>query len=851
MQFQQESEVEKLMKRLVIGMAAHVDAGKTTLAEALLYKAGTIRHCGRVDNGDAFLDNNPIERERGITIFSKQAILRINDCEITILDTPGHMDFSAETERAISVLDAAVLVISGTDGVQPHTATLWELLRRAGVPVLVFVNKMDISYKSNKELLDDLLKLNNNFVEFNKDFPEHLAEQDEECMNSLLDSGEVPQTLISSAIAARRAFPVLFGSALKSNGVEELLTALEQFIVPKDRSDDFAALVYKITTDEKGARLTHIKVNGGVLKNRMVIDNSRDKISQIRVYNGAKFTTIDVAEPGQLCALAGLSQTFAGQALGAQESVANPLLEPILDYRIILPKGTDLTEALSRFKLLEQEDPQLKFTWNSHLNEIHVEVMGELQLEILQRRITERFMLDVTFDEGNISYRETIAEPIEGVGHYEPLRHYAEVHLLLEPLPLGSGLKFATHCNNLEDNWQGQVISALQERTHIGVLTGSPLTDMKITLVAGRAHQKHTEGGDFRQAAWRAVRQGLASTKSTLLEPFYTFKLEVPVSCVGRALTDLERMGADFAEPSGFTDFSTIKGSCSVYEMRGYQRDVNAYTHGLGRLTLIPKGYFYCHNAQEIINKIGYNHESDVENSADSVFCSHGAAILIKWSDVPKKMHIPYVFHTEKVESPTKSEISSYKQRVATDKELMEIFERTYGRINRKDRVAMRRDRDFEKPAKLPPPKRGEEFLLVDGYNIIFSWDELAETAKLNLDAARAQLINILCNYQGFRRCNVILVFDAYKVKSDREIEEYGNLKVIYTREAETADMFIEKTAYRLSADNRVRVATSDGTEQLIILGSGATRVSAREFKLEVNEINRAIQEILDTMHRK
>lgn len=837
------------MKRLVIGMAAHVDAGKTTLAEAMLYKAGAIRHCGRVDNGDAFLDNNPIERERGITIFSKQAILSINDCEITILDTPGHMDFSAETERAISVLDAAVLVISGTDGVQPHTATLWELLRRAEIPVFVFVNKMDISYKSHKELLDDLFKLNRNFVEFNKDFPKHLAELDEECMNSLLDSGEVPQTLISNAIAARRVFPVLFGSAMKSEGVDGLLKVLEQLAAPKDRYEDFAALVYKITTDEKGARLTHVKINGGMLKNRMVIDNSGDKVSQIRIYNGAKFTSTDTAESGQLCALAGLSQTFSGQALGTQESAANPLLEPILSYRVILPEGTDSTDALSRFKVLEQEDPQLKFTWNSHLNEIYVDVMGELQLEILQKRITERFKLDVRFDNGNISYRETITEPIEGVGHYEPLRHYAEVHLLIEPLPPGSGLKFAANCNNLDENWQSQVISALHEKTHIGVLTGSPLTDVKITLVAGRAHQKHTEGGDFRQAAWRAVRQGLASGKSELLEPFYSFALEVPVGCVGRALTDLERMGADFAEPSGFTDFSTIKGSCSVYEMRGYQREVNAYTHGLGRLTLIPKGYFHCHNAQEIVEKIGYNHESDVENSADSVFCSYGAAELIKWSDVPKKMHIPYVFRAENVELPTKSEISSYKQRVATDKELMEIFERTYGRINRANRVAMRRDKDFEKPVKLPPPKRGEEFLLVDGYNIIFSWNELSEIARLNLDAARAQLINILCNYQGFRRCNVILVFDAYKVKSDREMEEYGSLKVIYTREAETADMFIEKTAHRLSADNRVRVATSDGTEQLIILGSGATQISAREFKLEVEEVERAIREILNKMH--
>lgn len=839
------------MKRLVVGLAAHVDAGKTTLAEAMLFKSGTIRRCGRVDNGDAFLDNNPIERERGITIFSKQAILRINDCEITLLDTPGHMDFSAEAERAISVMDAAVLVISGTDGIQPHTATLWELLRRVEVPVFVFVNKMDISYKSRKEILDDLLKLDKNFVELDNSFPEHIAELDEECMNSLLDLGEVPQNLISNAIAMRRVFPVMFGSALKSEGVDKLLSMLKQLAEPKSRSDKFAALVYKITTDDKGSRLTHIKINGGVLKNRTVIDDSGDKISQIRVYNGNKFTQIDSAEPGQLCVLVGLSQTYAGQALGEQKSETKPFLESILEYRIILPEETDSSKTLSILKNLEQEDPQLKFTWNSRLNEIHVSVMGDLQLEILQRLITERFKLNVKFDEGSISYRETITEPIEGVGHYEPLRHYAEVHLLLEPLPPGSGVEICSKCNNLEENWQNQVINALHERSHLGVLTGSPLTDVKITLVAGRAHQKHTEGGDFREAAWRAVRQGLASGKSILLEPFYSFKLEIPINCVGRALTDLEKMGADFAEPCCFSDFSTITGSCSIYEMRGYQREVYAYSRGLGSLTLIPKGYFHCHNSQEIIERISYNHESDVENTADSIFCSHGTAQLIKWNEVPQKMHIPYVFHVKDVESSTKSEIASYRQRMSTDKELMEIFERTYGKIKRENRIAMRRDKDFEKNVKLPPQKRGEEFLLVDGYNIIFSWNELSEIAKLNLDAARAQLINILCNYQGFRRCNVILVFDAYRVKSNREMEEYGNLKVIYTREAETADMFIEKTAHRLSGDNRVRVATSDGTEQLIILGSGATRISAREFKLEVDEVNQAIQEVLDKMHRK
>lgn len=834
------------MKRLVVGMAAHVDAGKTTLTEALLYRAGELRRLGRVDNGDAFLDNDPLERSRGITIFSKQAVLKTDLAEFTLLDTPGHVDFSAEAERAFSVLDCAVLVISGTDGVQSHTQTIWELLRRFNIPTFVFVNKMDISHKSHKDIAENLCRLNKNFLEYNDEFSEKTAEYDEDCMNSLLESGGVTTELIAKAVFKRNIFPVCFGSALKSEGIDSLLELIAKFAVEKERCDTFAALVYKITFDDSGTRLTHLKINGGELKNRAVIDNSGEKVTQIRLYNGAKFTAADCAEAGQLCAVTGLTKTFAGQALGAQTPHTDPIIEPTLIYKLNFPEKTDIPTVLPLLKRLEEEDPQLKFTWSEQLREVHASVMGEIQLEVLQNVIEKRFGLAVTFDEGNIAYKETISEKVEGAGHYEPLRHYAEVHLLLEPLPRGSGVVFDRNCNNLEENWQRLVLSNLKERRHLGVLTGSPITDIKITLVSGRAHQKHTEGGDFRQAAWRAVRQGLASAESVLLEPFYSFKLEIPVSCVGRAMTDLQKMGADFSQPSGTDVFSLIEGVCPVSEMRGYYRDVIAYTHGTGRLSCISNGYSPCHNSQEIIEKIGYNFESDVENSADSVFCSHGAGYLVKWSDAPKKMHIPSIL-CEK--TPVQREISAYKQRIATDKELMEIFERTYGKINRTERTAMRRDKSLEKIPKLPPPKKGPDFLLVDGYNIIFSWQNLAKTAQENLDLARSRLIDILCNYQGFRHCNLILVFDAYKVKGEREVENYGDLSVVYTKEAETADMFIEKTAHKLSPENRVRVATSDNTEQLIILGSGAIRVSATEFKAEVDEVERAIRELLDKLH--
>lgn len=832
------------MKRITAVMAAHVDAGKTTLSESLLFKAGELRRTGRVDNGDCFLDTDARERSRGITIFSKQAVMRTKSAEFTLLDTPGHVDFSAETERAFSVADCAILVISGTDGVQPHTETLWDLLKRYRVPVFAFVNKMDISHRSKDELIRDLRRLSPAFADFTESRAETAAEYDEDCMNALLETGDVPSLLISQAIMKRHLFPVMFGSALKNVGTEEFLRVLEDFSSAGVRYGDFGALVYKISTDPNGARLTHLKILGGELKSRSVIDNSEEKITQIRIYSGAKFTTVDTAEAGQIVAVTGLSKTFAGQALGEAEDCF-ALTEAPLNYRLIVPEGVNAADFFRRVKPLEDEEPSLKFSWNN--GAIHASIMGNIQMEVLQSVIAERFGVNIGFGEGEISYRETISAPVEGVGHYEPLRHYAEVHLLLEPLPPGSGVVFARDCRDLDENWQRAILSCLRERQHIGVLTGSPITDVKITLSAGRAHPKHTEGGDFCQAAWRAVRQGLASAENILLEPFYRFKLEIPANAIGHAMTSLQRMGAEFSQPYSVGESSIIEGLCPVSEMQGCSAEVMSYTHGAGKLSTLLEGYFPCHNAEEVIQSIGYDFNADVENSADSVFCSHGAGVLVKWNEVPNKMHLPSIIQKRR-ETITQSEISTYKQRVATDKELMDIFERTYGKIKRPERSAVRRDKASEQSYKSREPAGGAEYLLVDGYNIIFSWEELAKIAHDNLDAARSRLIDLMCNYQGFKRCNLILVFDAYKVKSDREIEKYGDVTVVYTKHAETADNYIERAAHTLAGSNRVRVATSDGTEQVIILGQGAYRVSAREFKFEVDEVMESIRKILEEM---
>ncbi len=853
-----------MAKRLVIGMLAHVDSGKTTLSEAFLYRAGEIRSLGRVDHGSAFLDNDNMERSRGITIFSKQAELHLENSDIALLDTPGHVDFSTEMERALQVLDYAVLVISGTDGVQSHTETLWQLLIRYNIPTFIFINKMDISFLAKESLMKELKKrLSGGCVCFDSNdgdtMYEELAECSEPMMNEFLENGEISQQNIISAIRNREVFPCCFGSALKLQGVDRLLEIIDSFSAETEYPAEFGAKVYKITRDEQGNRLTHLKITGGALKVKSVVEGNgwQEKINQIRVYSGAKFSAVDELSAGCVCAVTGLNQTFAGEGLGIERNTSAPLLEPVLTYKIILPPKTDPLTVLSQLRRLEEQDPQLHIVWNERLQEIHLQLMGEIQLEILKTMIADKFGLSVEFDRGSISYKETISAPVIGMGHYEPLRHYAEVHLLLEPSERGTGLQFCVDLqhDSLDVNWQRLVLTHLEEKTHIGVLTGSPITDMKITLVAGKAHLKHTEGGDFRQATYRAVRHGLRMASSVLLEPWYNFRLEVPNDCVGRALTDIQRMECTEISQQTGEQATVISGSAPVAKMRDYQTEIMNYTRGKGRLSCISKGFFPCHNADEVIGRIGYNADADVDNSADSVFCSHGAGTVVSWSEAALRMHCDSGIRfgendeTNEDEQPTQQFISSYKQRMATDKELMEIFERTYGKIDRDPRRAMRNAKQPQhtKIPKLPKLPQGPEYLLVDGYNIIFAWDELNRQAKDNLDLARSSLINILCNYQGFRQCNLILVFDAYKVKGNhREIETVGGISVVYTKEAETADMYIEKVAHKLGREHRVRVATSDNVEQLIILGNGGIRVSASEFYEEVKLVEKAIRSIIE-----
>ncbi len=843
------------MKRLVIGMIAHVDSGKTTLSEAMLYSAGEIRKLGRVDHGDAFLDTHSIERSRGITVFSKQAVMRYGDCDITLLDTPGHADFSAETERALQALDYAVLVISGTDGVQSHTETLWRLLTRYRIPAFIFVNKMDISSYEPSVLMGGLCnRLDSGCIDFSASrdrdaFCEEAAMCDESLMDEYLESGEVSPESLRRAIAERKIFPCFFGSALKMNGIEKFLKGLDFYAEQKEYPAEFGARVFKIT-EEQNVRLTHIKITGGSLKVRSVI--GEEKINQIRIYSGTKFQAVDEVFSGAVCAVTGLAHSYSGQGLGAESNADTPLLEPVLTYKLILPPKTDLHTALTQMRKLEEEDPQLHVVWNEQAQEIHVQLMGEIQLEILKTVIAERFGYEAEFGTGSIVYKETISDTVEGVGHYEPLRHYAEVHLLLEPAERGSGLHFSSDCHvdDLDRNWQRLILTHLEEKTHVGVLTGSPITDMKITLIAGRAHLKHTEGGDFRQATYRAIRQGLRSAKSVLLEPWYNFTLEVPSESVGRALSDMQRLSAEFEPPETLGETAVITGSAPVSEMQNYRSEVISYTHGKGRISLILKGYFPCYNTEKVIEEIGYDCDGDLENTADSVFCSHGAGFVVKWDEVPSYAHISG--RKERTESADEEisvqQVSSYRARIAEDKELMEIFERTYGKIKRDERHAMHTEKHVpqQKPHKVKPLPTGPEYLLVDGYNIIFAWEDLNKLAKENLDLARTTLINRLCNYQGFRQNNVIVVFDAYRVSGHhREVEQHHNVSVVYTKESETADSYIEKVTHELSKSHRVRVATSDGTEQIIILGNGAFRVSAAEFEDEVKRVEATIREII------
>lgn len=867
------------MKRLAIGLLAHVDSGKTTLSEAMLYRSGEIRKLGRVDHGDAFLDTHSLEKKRGITIFSKQAVFKLKDTMITLLDTPGHVDFSPEMERTLQVLDMAVLVISASDGIQSHTETLWRLLSRYNIPVFIFVNKMDISDSEPDEILFDLKEKFNpacsDFTNKKSDmFFEQTALCDERLLDSFLENGMISDTDISEAIMERRLFPCYFGSARKLESIDELLCDIELYAKTPEYQQEFGARVFKIAADDNGERLTFMKVTGGCLKVRSKIEctlpdgtSASEKINQIRVYSGNKYKTIDEAEAGMICAVLGLKFTQCGMGIGFEKQAGRPVLQPVMTYRLVLNDDIDPAKALLKLKPLEEENPELHLVWNERLSEIHVELMGSVQLEILSDIIYERFGMRVSFDKGGISYKETIAEAVEGVGHYEPLRHYAEVHILIEPLPRNSGIEFCTDCAEdiLDKNWQRLILTHLQEKEHLGVLTGFPITDVRFTIVSGRAHQKHTEGGDFRQATYRAVRQGLRLAKSIILEPFYAFRLTIPSTQIGRAMTDLEKMSAEFSSPEIDGDMSVITGRCAAGKMLSYAEDVTSYTQGKGQLSCIPDGYDECKEPEKVIEFIGYDADSDTENSADSVFCSHGAGYLVKWDDVPNHMHLPYKtelerkYNTSEESSYEYSNVnnhvshSSYRGSLQEDKELMAIFERTYGKIKRDERTAMHtRHEEEHSVVPIAPQKPTKEYILVDGYNIIFSWDELNKIAAENLEAARHRLIEMMINYRGVHKCNMIIVFDAYRVKGNPGSEEkIGDLYIVYTKEAETADSYIERTAHDLSHDYRVRVATSDRLEQIIILGGGAYRMSASEFYEEICNAQREIDDFITNINLK
>ena len=865
------------MKHLCIGILAHVDAGKTTLSEAMLYRSGTLRKLGRVDHRDAFLDTDVIERERGITIFSKQAEFSLEDLDVTLLDTPGHVDFSAEAERTLRVLDCAILVISGTDGVQGHTRTLWRLLQRYEVPTFLFVNKMDLNGVDKAGLMADLKRrLDSGCVDFSAP-PEELAEEaavcDEAVLEQYLESGEVSDRQISAMIAQRKLYPCFFGSALKLEGVDEFLEALSRYAPVPDYPSEFGARVFKIVRDNQGSRLTYLKVTGGTLRVKDLVSNRRpdlpeeqvweEKADQLRVYSGVKFRPVEEATAGTVVAVTGLSRTKPGDGLGFEGSWAGPVLEPVLTYQVELLDGTDPHTALLKLRQLEEEDPQLHIVWNEALREIRIQLMGEVQLEILQRVIRERFGMEVSFGTGAILYKETIKSPVIGIGHFEPLRHYAEVHLLLEPLPQGSGIVLAANCSTdvLDLNWQRLVMTHLAEKEHLGVLIGSPITDMKLTLVAGRAHVKHTEGGDFRQATYRAVRQGLMQAESVLLEPWYDFRLELPSDQVGRAMSDLQRMNGQTNPLEMDGEETILTGSAPVAALRDYASEVVAYTRGRGRLIVQLAGYRPCAEAEAVIEAFDYDPERDVENTPDSVYCDHGAGIVVKWQDVPSIARVDSGIRfdlpePEKETARTSRRPTTYAGTIEQDKELQAIFERTYGPIKRQAFIP---PKEPKRPVTTEASARaireqfnGPEYLLVDGYNIIFAWDELKAIARDNLDAARKALCDILCNYQGYKKCEVILVFDAYKVKGGLgSVEKYNNIHVVYTKEAETADAYIERATYDLSKKHRVKVATSDGPEQLIILGHGALRMSASNFYEEVTLVQGQISGVLGKNNQK
>lgn len=860
------------MKKLVIGMLAHVDAGKTTLSESILYTSGAIRKLGRVDNKDAFLDNNDYERQRGITIFSKQAVFTYKDLDVTLLDTPGHVDFSAEMERTLWVLDYAVLVINGMDGVQGHTETLWGLLKRLKVPVFIFVNKMDQQGTDRHRILEQLKNnLSSGCVDFDRLDYEELAVCNEEALEQVLEEGIVDDKLIGNMISQREVFPVIFGSALRLDGVDRLLDIMNKYCEVSENGDDkqsdMSARVYKISRDDKGERLTHIKVTGGSLKAKQLING--EKINQIRIYSGEKYTSVNEAVCGSICAITGLEGTYAGQALGRENNDNAPVLSPVLNYKINLPAGTDPLMMLPKLKMIEEEEPQLHIEWNESFKEIHVQVMGPVMIEVLQNIIKERFDCDVTFSEGSIVYKETIADKVEGIGHFEPLRHYAEVHLILEPGEAGSGMQYELDCSEdmLAKNWQRLIYTHLCEKTHKGVLTGSALTDVKITVVAGRAHNKHTEGGDFRQATYRAVRNGLMQAESVLLEPFYEFTLILDRQYIGRAMTDFERMGAQF-EINDNGDEAVIKGAGPVATVGNYQAEVNAYTRGKGVLSLKMSGYRPCHNTEEVIEQIGYEAERDTRNPADSVFCAHGSGFNVPWYEVKDYAHVDSVLNpvgtNENVVLTPKEAARTVSDEWIGTEEVDRILAQTYFANSRGDnerrKMSKRKASDEMgryvtasgsgsynngqcKASQSKKQTNSTSYLLVDGYNIIHAWSELEELSRINMDSARDKLLDIMCNYQGMKKCELIVVFDAYRVSGHHEeYMDYHNIHVVYTKEAETADHYIEKFAHENGKKYNITVATSDGLEQVIIRGAGCLLYSAREFEKEVKAMEEHIR---------
>ena len=849
------------MKKLVVGILAHVDAGKTTLSEALLYRSGALRKLGRVDHQDAFLDTDTMERERGITIFSKQAVFTLKDTEVTLLDTPGHVDFSAEAERTLQVLDCAILVISGTDGVQAHTRTLWHLLERYHVPTFLFINKMDLAGADRSAVLEQLKHhLGSGCVDFggarDETFREEAAVCDEAVLERYLETGGLTDDDMRQMIGKRKLFPCWFGSALKLEGVTEFLEGLEQYAPVPAYPAEFGARIFKIARDSQGARLTYLKVTGGTLRVKSLLTNRRpglpdeqvweEKADQLRIYSGAKFRTVEEAPAGTVCAVTGLSRSRAGEGLGIETGWTAPALEPVLTYQVLLPEGVDPHTALEKFRQLEEEDPQLHIAWNEQARQIHVQLMGEIQMEILQRMLRERFGLEVAFGPGAICYRETIAAPVEGIGHFEPLRHYAEVHLLLEPLPQGSGLVLASRCpeDDLDRSWQRLIMTHLQEKTHLGVLTGSPVTDMKITLMSGRAHIKHTEGGDFRQATYRAVRQGLMQARSRLLEPYYAFRLEVPPEQLGRAISDVRLRSGSFDAPEEAGDMTLLRGRVPVTEFDDYAQEVASYTGGRGRLSLEPAGYGPCHNPDAVIAAADYDPEADLENTPDSVFCAHGGGFPVKWNRVAEYMHLPGC-----LEKPRDEEAPARRRCIRLDDaELEAIMAREFGPVRRPLYRAP------EKRETLPDTglrEIGQRYYVVDGYNVIFDWDELHALADRDLSAARERLMDTLCGWAAFTHTQVVLVFDGYKVPGSLgEKLDYRGIHVVYTKERETGDMYIERFLQQVGKNDHVRVVTSDGLIQLSAVRTGVMRMSSAEFGRQVAEASDQIQAFIARMHQ-